>query len=292
MFGQEGCDDGNTSSGDGCSQACGVETGYSCTEEPSVCVTVCGDALVAGNEACDDGGDSVACDADCTAALCGDGYVNVVAGESCDGTGETAICDSDCTNVVCGDGMYNASAGEECDDGNLSVGDGCDASCRLELCTGELSTGYVTNGSQYGSMFDVTAVTNITIESFDLPYYGMSRDIEVYYRPGSYVGHATSSAGWTLAAFIPGLSGTNPPDPIPLNLSLNLSLAAGQTMAFYITATNGSYGYSGGTSEGALLVSNADLQIFEGVGVAYPFGAGYGVIYSPRIWNGTIHYCP
>ncbi len=35
--GGEGCDDNNTSNNDGCSAACQVEAGYSCTGQPSVC---------------------------------------------------------------------------------------------------------------------------------------------------------------------------------------------------------------------------------------------------------------
>jgi len=40
----EGCDDGNTNAGDGCSNHCIVETGWSCTgTSPSVCTQVCAD---------------------------------------------------------------------------------------------------------------------------------------------------------------------------------------------------------------------------------------------------------
>ena len=34
----ETCDDGGVASGDGCSDQCGVESGWSCSGEPSVCV--------------------------------------------------------------------------------------------------------------------------------------------------------------------------------------------------------------------------------------------------------------
>lgn len=51
----EGCDDGNTVSGDGCSSACKVELGYNCTGNPSVCHPVCGDGVVIPPEQCDDG---------------------------------------------------------------------------------------------------------------------------------------------------------------------------------------------------------------------------------------------
>ncbi len=44
----------------------------------------CGDAVHDQGEACDTGGDTKACDGDCTAPECGDGYLNAEAGEECD----------------------------------------------------------------------------------------------------------------------------------------------------------------------------------------------------------------
>jgi cysteine-rich repeat protein len=51
----ETCDDGGTSAGDGCSAACAIEPGWSCTGAPSLCTPICGDGMVVGNEVCDDG---------------------------------------------------------------------------------------------------------------------------------------------------------------------------------------------------------------------------------------------
>ncbi|CAK9082964.1 unnamed protein product [Durusdinium trenchii] len=68
----EGCDDGNTKDGDGCSSSCIVETGYVCyggnsSHADSCKMTVCGDGVVEGAEECDDfndfGGDG--CSAVC-----------------------------------------------------------------------------------------------------------------------------------------------------------------------------------------------------------------------------------
>jgi cysteine-rich repeat protein len=60
--------------------ACAVESGYTCTGEPSLCITTCGDGVMAGNELCDDGnlvnGDG--CSAVCTpntGESCGDPLV-------------------------------------------------------------------------------------------------------------------------------------------------------------------------------------------------------------------------
>lgn len=49
----ESCDDSNTTNGDGCSSACAVETGFSCSGTPSSCSGICGDSLVVGSEQCD-----------------------------------------------------------------------------------------------------------------------------------------------------------------------------------------------------------------------------------------------
>ncbi len=163
----ETCDDGNTTSSDGCASVCSVEVGYSCTGVPSACTPVCGDGIVAGSETCDDGnnvpGDG--CDSNCTeeegfsctgtpsacTAICGDGIVagaetcddgNSVSGDGCDSncsveagyscTGTPSAC-----TAICGDGIV--AGAETCDDGNSVSGDGCDSSCSVEAgysCTG------------------------------------------------------------------------------------------------------------------------------------------------------------
>ncbi len=123
----ENCDDGNLTNGDGCSSTCTVQVGFSCTGNPSVCFTVCGDGVVAvGIEQCDDGnitnGDG--CTSTCT----------VQVGFSCVGT--PSVCTS-----TCGDGIV-AAGFEQCDDGNATNGDGCNSSCSIEpgfTCTGNPS---------------------------------------------------------------------------------------------------------------------------------------------------------
>ena len=107
----ETCDDGNFASGDGCSSACLVETGYDCgTGTPSPCVTVCGDNIVVGTEECDHGaGGSPSCTSSCTA----------VTGVSC----TLNIC-----SPICQDGIVVPIL-EGCDDMDSLSGDGCSATC-------------------------------------------------------------------------------------------------------------------------------------------------------------------
>lgn len=101
-------------------------------QPPCVCPAVCGDGVLQSPEVCDDGGESAACDLDCTTTDCGDGTVNATAGEACDAGGESAACDADCTAAACGDGTTNARAGETCDAGGPSAA--CDADCTSAVC--------------------------------------------------------------------------------------------------------------------------------------------------------------
>ncbi len=101
---REECDDGNTVSGDGCSQECKVEEGYRCEgggiDRRDVCYERCGDGVNTQYE-CDDGNMS---DGDGCNSVC-----KVELGWNC--TKENSICKS-----VCGDGIRIAK--EECDDQN------------------------------------------------------------------------------------------------------------------------------------------------------------------------------
>ena len=114
--GSEVCDDNNTVNGDGCSAACSVETGYTCTGSPSVCAATCGDGIKAGGESCDDhnttNGDG--CSAACAVET---GYI-------CMGT-TPSVCAS-----TCGDGIK--ASNEACDDHNTASGDGCSSGCSVE----------------------------------------------------------------------------------------------------------------------------------------------------------------
>jgi cysteine-rich repeat protein len=137
--GTEECDDGNSSSGDGCSRDCLTEPGWDCTGAACVRLPLsdagttpayhyCGDGIVTGAEECDDGAGNLAivdrklgygsCLADCRyAERCGDGILDGV--EQCDeviNDGTYEACNPDCTLAPrCGDGVVMADFGEECE---------------------------------------------------------------------------------------------------------------------------------------------------------------------------------
>lgn len=62
----------------------------------------------------------------CQLPFCQDGVTDT--GEECDDAGETIPCDTNCTNAFCGDGDLNATRGETCDDGNAADDDSCPSS--------------------------------------------------------------------------------------------------------------------------------------------------------------------
>jgi cysteine-rich repeat protein len=105
----ETCDDGNTTSGDGCSARCQVEPCYSCSGEPSTC------SPQPDGTACDDG---LFCNGSdtCSGAAC-----SIHSGDPCSSGVE---CDD-----VCNEGAddCHAPAGTACaDDGNVCTLDQCD----------------------------------------------------------------------------------------------------------------------------------------------------------------------
>jgi MYXO-CTERM domain-containing protein len=103
----EGCDDGNTTSGDGCTATCLLELGQTCNGSSTDCDT----------GFCDQAGNVCACDedSDCPSdTLCNTGATPNV-----------------CVPLGCGNDVLEAD--EACDDGNMLDGDGCSAACLIEL---------------------------------------------------------------------------------------------------------------------------------------------------------------
>jgi hypothetical protein len=120
------CDDGNQLDGDGCSDDCVVETGWTCDGTPSVCQT-CGDGV------CSVGEDHCSCREDCEGiATCGDGSCCPARDENvcscpedcleegavtcpdsycCPEEREAGNCEPDCG--MCGDGTCEPDKGED-----------------------------------------------------------------------------------------------------------------------------------------------------------------------------------
>lgn len=153
-----------------------------------------------------------------------------------------------------------------------------------------LATSYVSNNSNKGEMFNLVATNAITVICFDLNLIlGSNGNYEIYYKAGSYVGSENNAAAWTLIGSNPSVPCLGFDAPSPMNIPINLFIPAGQTYAFYITATNVAattgirYTNNAGYTN---IASDANVIIAGGIGKAYPFSTNY----NNRSFNGTLHY--
>ena len=142
-----------------------------------------------------------------------------------------------------------------------------------------------------GSMFEVKALTNLQIDSFDVRFglisTGLPTVVEVWALnfPGTYVGNETSNTNWTQIAAVPITGIVTTPHPLGLNLAFPIPV--GQTQSFYISVNNSGLRLedSPGSLAGSLFASNSDIEFYEGVG-----GLHFNATMGPQVWNGNIHY--
>jgi hypothetical protein len=151
-----------------------------------------------------------------------------------------------------------------------------------------LSTTFVGGNGNDGSIFTLKAKQDIIIQNLEGNING-SGTMKIYFHIGPYAGFENNPLAWTLidSAFTTS-AGANVPTLIPI--PLNMEVDSGQLVSFYVTGnlSGADVNYTDGTSEGAIFSSNADLEIYEGQGMSYPFGGNF----TPRIWNGRVNYCP
>jgi hypothetical protein len=148
-----------------------------------------------------------------------------------------------------------------------------------------LTTTYAGGNGQSGNMFDLVAHGGaaVTVLTLDGHLNAGVNNVEIWTRPGSYVGFTGSSSGWTQVgtASVTSLgTGVGTPIPIPVNVTI----PAGATQAFYLHSSAG-VDYTNGSSLGAVYVQDTFLQILEGHGGTY-----FALTFQPRVWNGTVHY--
>ena len=139
------------------------------------------------------------------------------------------------------------------------------------------------NGSN-GNMFDVTVNQPVTIDSFNINNSSTGNiNVDIYYRLGTYVGHETTAADWTLLGSATVASqGTGNPTSCPIG---GLSLSPGQTYGIYMDVTSGGTQYTDGTTNSTIYTDGV-MTIDAGVGL----GGTFSSVFTPRIWNGIIWY--
>lgn len=180
---------------------------------------------------------------------------------------------------------------------NLTVGKSTICPGDSTMLTYEVSdtsknlTSTINGGNRHnGNMFMVTAQKDLYITHFDINIPATKGDFAVAYRTGGFAGNEGSVAGWTVidTATITG-NGVGTLTRLPIYFRLQLK--KGDTMSFYVTSITSTVylEYTNGTTRGDSLTSDSGLIFYEGIGMEYPFGNSGGY-FSPRIWNGKIHW--
>lgn len=159
-----------------------------------------------------------------------------------------------------------------------------------------LSTTTPNNGSG-GIFLDLTASSQaLSILSFDTYFSsvaGTGVQVEVYTRPGTFVGFTTANTGWTLTQTASATS-AGTATLANLNLTSALSVGSGSTLGVYLHAitVGGGIRYTGTAAIPPQTTWNdANLTLFSNVArtgaVAFA-----GTANTPRVFAGNVNYAP
>ena len=151
----------------------------------------------------------------------------------------------------------------------------------------ELVTPLLGGNGSTGSMFDVVATNAVRVTGFQQAWLSTGAvTAEVYFKTGTHVGFETNAGAWTLLGSQAGIVPDGSLDLTPILIPIDVRIPAGARVAFYVTGTTGTVNYTNGTAVGNLLATDGNIDILEGVGKSYPFGATN----TPRNFNGAIYY--
>ena len=139
------------------------------------------------------------------------------------------------------------------------------------------------SGGLVTTYLNVTAARDVTITGFHLQGRdaGAPITMNLYWRTGTYAGHLDSAAGWTFLETISGNVGDDYQRTVLLRNQV--SIAAGQTIAFAYEYEEGFYRGSDNTTTSA---SNGDLSIFSDAVGSVNFDGYLGAC----SWAGSVHY--
>jgi hypothetical protein len=165
----------------------------------------------------------------------------------------------------------------------------------LAALAGGLSTAPPNNGTG-GVFLDLTPATaSLFFESFETPTAaapGVPIQVEVWTRPGSYVGFTASNTGWTLVQTVSGTGGATTSTPVPFTLTPPITLLVGSTTGVYLhgITAGGGIRYTGTNALPPQTTwTNADITLFSDVSrtgaVAFA-----GTQFTPRTFSGNILY--
>lgn len=154
-----------------------------------------------------------------------------------------------------------------------------------------LTTITTSGNAQQGVMFDIIPKKDVIIDSVSLylttTYVTPGNyTYRVYYKTGTFIGSQLNAGAWTNNGdYNATFTSTG---FLKFNIA-DITMYNGQTYGFYITIISGpalSLDYT--TLGGFTTYSNSDMDIYCGNGISALFGGTF----SPRGFNGTIHYKP
>lgn len=137
-----------------------------------------------------------------------------------------------------------------------------------------VTTSYAGGVIDHGEMFDVkaTATTSVRALSVNLP--AGEHTMRVYFHPGTFVGTEANADAWTAIGGEISVTSGGPDGPTAIPLKIDVTIPTGTSYAFYVTTTGAtSLNATAGNAVGTLASPAGALEIYEGVGIAYPFGA-------------------
>lgn len=148
----------------------------------------------------------------------------------------------------------------------------------------------------YGNMFTVTAKAKTPIKITTLSFHTLNQEkdvtVIVHTKQGDFVGFENEPRAWRKISEVSMRgAGLGYASRIPFQDFEPVFVYPNETVSFYITLKTAEMMYSiaNGTL-GSAVASNEYLQVNAGVGVAdFPFASEY-FLYSPRAFNGVVHY--
>lgn len=153
------------------------------------------------------------------------------------------------------------------------------------------------NNGSGGVFFNLSAdpLSNISVTGF-ASYFGAATvtpvTVEVYVRPGTYVGSESGAAGWTLLDTVSSSSGA---DQFTLSSAFTLAnainVAAGSTVGVYMHSVTAGAGlrYQGTGATATQVFTDGTLTLTGGSARTgnVPFA---GSLFQPRVFSGELYY--
>jgi cysteine-rich repeat protein len=262
----EACDDGGVLDGDGCSAACTVEPGWSCTGQPSACTTICGDGIQAGAEACDDGNTS---DGDGCSATCEIELVSIAITPGPLALGQQQRVQLTATGTYF-DGttvdLTAAAAWATTDPAVAIVGTGGADDGQVDSLT---TAGTATISATVGAITGTTTVTvdaapcSVRINEIQVAGDGAAASADEFAELVNPCTFAIDVTGWTLVY----RSATGTADVSTATVALTGTMAPGSFRLYVGTGYNG-----GGTPDG--VIGNSSTGSYAGAGGGVAVRAG------------------